>query len=283
VRAVPAGDPVEPRSPAPSNAAERLDAEPRGSGSTEADFTANAAIDARLDPRFAEPEIARDSAAAYSQEPGRYERDALAAGTAPMPVHRFFADLRYLGQLDLTYLVCEGDGELVLVDQHAAHERVELARLRTRHASGHGDARVAVQNMLFPVTLEASPPQIELVTRLGGLLSQVGFEVEPFGKATLAVKAVPAGIRHGDPAQLLRTLLHEWVESGAPSEAERLDALLGEIACHSVVRAGDRLTPGEAETLLRSLDGIDLALPAPHGRAVLLRLPLTEVGRRFGR
>jgi DNA mismatch repair protein MutL len=170
----------------------------------------------------------------------------------------------------------------VLVDQHAAHERVELARLRSRQASGR-DARVAVQSMLFPVTLDATPAQLELVARLGSLLAQVGFEVEPFGKATLAVKAVPAGIRHGDPAQLLRAMLQEWAEDGAPSEAERLDSLLGEIACHSVVRAGDRLTAGEAETLMRSLDGIDLSLPAPHGRAVLLRLPLAEIGRRFGR
>jgi DNA mismatch repair protein MutL len=195
----------------------------------------------------------------------------------------FFSQLRYLGQLDLTYLVCESDGELVLVDQHAAHERVEIARLRERHARGGGGARVPVQNMLFPVTLEATPPQLELVSRVGELLSQVGFEVEPFGKATLAVKAVPAGIRHGDPAQLLRTMLSQWAEAGAPSEAERLDALLGEIACHSVVRGGDRLAGGEAETLLRSLDGVDLSLPAPHGRAVLLRLPLSEIGRRFGR
>jgi DNA mismatch repair protein MutL len=203
------------------------------------------------------------------------------AGRAPH-AGGFFSQLRYLGQLDLTYLACEGDGELVLVDQHAAHERVELARLRERQARG-GDARVAVQNMLFPVTLDATPAQLALVARVGELLAQVGFEVEPFGKATLAVKAVPAGIRHGDPAHLLRRLLQDWAEAGAPAEAERLDALLGTIACHSVVRAGDRLTPGEAETLLRSLDGVDLSLPAPHGRAVLLRLPLSEIGRRFGR
>jgi DNA mismatch repair protein MutL len=84
----------------------------------------------------------------------------------------------------------------------------------------------------------------------------------------------------------LRRLLHDWAEAGAPGEAEiaeRLDALLGTIACHSVVRAGDRLAAGEAENLLRSLDGVDLSLPAPHGRAVLLRLPLAEIGRRFGR
>jgi DNA mismatch repair protein MutL len=224
-----------------------------------------------------------ESAPAAPRRPGDYPSVAsLLATPARAATQQFFSQLRYLGQLDLTYLACEGDGELVLIDQHAAHERVELARLRARHDRG-GEARVPVQNMLFPVTLDASPAQLELVGRVGPLLAQVGFEVEPFGKATLAVKAVPAGIRHGDPAQLLRALLHEWAEAGAPSEAERLDALLGEIACHSVVRAGDRLTPGEAETLLRSLDGVDLTLPAPHGKAVLLRLPLAEIGRRFGR
>jgi len=211
-----------------------------------------------------------------------------AAGTGPVAPQSggFFSQLRYLGQLDLTYLACEGDGELVLIDQHAAHERVELARLRERHACGTGEPRVAVQSMLFPVTLEATPSQLELVARVGGVLAQVGFEVEPFGAATLAVKAVPAGIRHGDPAQLLRRLLADWAEAGVPGEAEleaRLDGLLGAIACHSVVRAGDRLGASEAETLLRSLDGVDLSLPAPHGRAVLLRLPLSEIGRRFGR
>jgi DNA mismatch repair protein MutL len=205
------------------------------------------------------------------------------ADGAPRAVPGYFAALRYLGQLDLTYLVCEGDQELVLVDQHAAHERVELARLRARHARGDGDARAHVQRMLFPVTIEASEAQLALVARDGALLGQVGFEVEPFGKTTLAVKAVPAGIRHSEPTQLLRELLDDWAARGAPSEAERLDALLGEIACHSVVRAGDRLGAGEVEPLLRALDGVDLALPAPHGRAVILRLPLAEIGRRFGR
>jgi DNA mismatch repair protein MutL len=237
------------------------------------------------DPRFADRGIDGDIARGDEPPPDLPPLPRrFATGAAPIASHAdgFFSQLRYLGQLDLTYLACEGDGELVLVDQHAAHERVELARLHERHARG-GDTRVAVQNMLFPVTLDATPTQLALVSRVGDLLAQVGFEVEPFGKATLALKAVPAGIRHGDPAQLLRRMLHEWAEVGAPSEAERLDALLGTIACHSVVRAGDRLTPGEVETLLRSLDGVDLSLPAPHGRAVLLRLPLSEIGRRFGR
>jgi len=206
----------------------------------------------------------------------------------------YYGSLRYLGQLDLTYLVCEAQGELVLVDQHAAHERVELARLMARHSA----REVAVQKMLFPVTIEATPAQLALVARVGDVLAQVGFEAEAFGKTTLAIKAVPSGIRHGDPAQLLRRLLADWARDGVLDELEhdregwtswideRVARVLVEIACHSVVRAGDRLASGEAEALLRALDDVDPAMPAPHAphtRALLLRLPLAEIGRRFGR
>ncbi|HSK00201.1 MAG TPA: hypothetical protein VK932_03125, partial [Kofleriaceae bacterium] len=216
-----------------------------------------------------EPAAAAAAAAAEPTEP------AVAAGTG------YFTRLRYLGQLDLTYLVCEGDGELVLVDQHAAHERVELARLVARHTARD----VATQKMLFPTTFEATPAQLALVGRAASVLAQVGFEAEPFGKSTIAIKAVPAGLHHADPAALLRRLLDEWAAPGgdAPSEDDRVLRALAQIACHSVVRAGDRLTSGEVEALLRSLDTVDLQAPTPHGRATLLRLPITEIGRRFGR
>ncbi|MBA3457059.1 MAG: DNA mismatch repair endonuclease MutL [Deltaproteobacteria bacterium] len=209
-------------------------------------------------------------------------RDAsseLAEGSGPVPSTGFFSSLRFLGQLDLTYLVCEGGGELVLVDQHSAHERVELERLRARST----DRDVTIQKLLFPMTIEVTAAEVELVGRVAQLLAHVGFEVEAFGKTTLAVKAVPAGIRHGDPAQLLTKLLAEWAADGAPSEEERLDTMLAQIACHSVVRAGDRLSPSEAEALLRGLDGVAHADRGPHGRPILLRLPLAEIARRFGR
>jgi len=215
------------------------------------------------------PEAARD-------EP---DGGSIAEGSGPVPSSGFFASLRYLGQLDLTFLICEGDGELVLVDQHSAHERVELERLRSRSS----DRDVTIQKLLFPLTMEATVAEVELVGRASELLAHCGFEVEAFGKTTLAVKAVPAGIRHGDPAQLLGKLLAEWSADGAPSEEERLDTMLAEIACHSVVRAGDRLSASEAEALLRALDGVAHADRGPHGRPILLRLPLAEIARRFGR
>lgn len=215
-----------------------------------------------------------DNAQAAPQDVAQF-----AHGSAPLASPGFFSSLRYLGQLDLTYLVCEADGELVLIDQHIAHERVELARLKEQ---GEGRS-VGTQRMLFPTTLEVRPGLVELATSLAPLLAQVGFEVEAFGATTLALKSVPGGIRHGDPAEVLRDLLEHWADDGAPSEAERLERVLAEIACHSVVRAGDRLSASEAEALLRTMDGADFSSHGPHGRPVLLRLPLAEIARRFGR
>ena len=219
---------------------------------------------------------------ARAAEPVEWARGSIAEATQPAPPEvapTFFASLRFLGQLDLTYLVCEAEGELVLVDQHAAHERVELARLEARHVGG--DA--GVQKLLFPVTFEATPAQLALVTHSRELLARVGFEAEVFGKTTIALKAVPAGIRHGDPGELLKKLLGEWADDGAPSDEERVARVLAEIACHSVVRAGDRLAASEAEALLRSLDDVPAATRNPHGRPVLMRLPLADIARRFGR
>ena len=211
-----------------------------------------------------------------------HDEARIAEGSSPTSAPGFFASLRYLGQLDLTYLVCEAEGELVLIDQHIAHERVELARLKGQ-GDGEGLRAVGTQRMLFPTTLEVRPELVELATELAPLLAKVGFEADAFGVSTLAVKSVPGGIRHGDPAHVLRDLLANWADDGAPSEAERLERVLAEIACHSVVRAGDRLSPGEAEALLRSMDGADFSTHGPHGRPVLLRLPLAEIARRFGR
>jgi DNA mismatch repair protein MutL len=232
-----------------------------------ANRTAEAALIARA--MRPEPEL---------REAPVFDEVRVAEGSAPSTAPGYFGSLRYLGQVDLTYLVCEGDGEIVLVDQHVAHERVELARLCSA-----GEREIAVQRMLFPTTIEVEPELVALAEQNASLLARVGFEAEAFGARSLAIKAMPGGLRHGDPAQLLKSLLGDWAEEGAPSEADRLARVLAEIACHSVVRAGDRLTPGEAEALLASLDGVDPATPSPHERPVLLRLPLAEIARRFGR
>jgi DNA mismatch repair protein MutL len=203
------------------------------------------------------------------------------ADAAPSPAApRFFADLSYVGQVHRTYLVCEAPDELILIDQHAAHERVAYARLRAAHAR----KQMARQQLLFPIPIEvgeAAVAALEADDVLGGL----GFEVTREGPAAILLRAVPEPLKDADPKPLIRELLSALVD-GTPlraGELDRVDHLLATIACHSVVRAGDVLSRTEALALLGQLDAVDLRSHCPHGRPVLLRLPLGEIERRFGR
>jgi DNA mismatch repair protein MutL len=192
----------------------------------------------------------------------------------------FFAGLNYVGQVHRTYLVCEAAAELILIDQHAAHERVAYARLRAAHAR----RQMPRQQLLFPIPIEvgdAAAAALETDDVLGGL----GFEVARQGPGVILLRAVPEPLKDADPKPLIRELLSDLAD-GTPlreGELDRVDHLLATIACHSVVRAGDVLGRPEALALLNQLDGVDLSSHCPHGRPVLLRMPLGEIERRFGR
>jgi len=198
----------------------------------------------------------------------------------PWQRQQFFAGLNYVGQVHRTYLVCEAADELILIDQHAAHERVAYARLRAAHAR----RQMPRQQLLFPIPIEvgeAAAAALETDDVLGAL----GFEVSRQGAGVIVLRAVPEPLKDADPKPLIRELLSDLVE-GTPlrdGELDRVDHLLATIACHSVVRAGDVLGRPEALALLNQLDGVDLSSHCPHGRPVLLRMPLGEIERRFGR
>ncbi len=211
---------------------------------------------------------------------------SLPAGVAelasPPPVEErgFFASLVYLGQLHRTYLVCQAPGELVLIDQHAAHERVAFQRLRDAHA----DKRVKSQRLLLPATVELDPQLAAAALEHAPLLAALGFELEQFGDRTVAVRALPDLMASTDPADVLTEVLGELAARDATElVADALDHVLATMACHSVVRAGDGLGPHEVRALLESMDGIDYRAHCPHGRPVLLRMSLGEIERRFGR
>jgi DNA mismatch repair protein MutL len=200
---------------------------------------------------------------------------------APL-VDSFFGGLTFVGQVHRTYLVCEGPGELVLVDQHAAHERVAFQRLRVAHRQ----RAIARQQLLFPVPIEvdeaaaAAAVAPEVIETMGDL----GFDLEAFGSTTLLLRAVPELLKDTDPKPLLLDVLHKLGDGTRPEMAsDRLDHVFATMACHSVVRAGDVLGRQEAMALLSQLDAVDLRSHCPHGRPVLLRLSLSEIERRFGR
>jgi DNA mismatch repair protein MutL len=206
-------------------------------------------------------------------------RDAADGAPLPAAAPQFFGALNYIGQIHRTYLVCEANDALVLVDQHAAHERVVYGRLKAAHER----RQIPRQRLLFPIPIEVGETAAAAATH--DILEALGFEVAPHAPGVVMLRAVPEPLKDADPKPLLREVLAELAD-GTPlvgSDLERVDHLLATVACHSVVRAGDALGRPAALALLAQLDEVDLRSHCPHGRPVMLRMPLGEIERRFGR
>jgi DNA mismatch repair protein MutL len=195
-----------------------------------------------------------------------------------LPVPRF-QDLRVLGQLDRKYILCEGRGELVIVDQHAAHERVTLHRLMQSEHPVLG----AGQRLLTPPVVELSPARARALEPHTALLARYGLEVEPFGGHSVVVKQVPQALARADPSALIGDVADDLAAGGdgAPLR-DRVEHLLATMACHTSVRAGQTLSPYEMRELLRAVDEVDFSVCA-HGRPVSIRISPTELERRFHR
>jgi DNA mismatch repair protein MutL len=191
-----------------------------------------------------------------------------------------YAALRFVGQVFRGYLVCEGPDRVVLIDQHAAHERVAFERLRAQHRDG----AIERQALLLPVTVDLDPGQSEAVQAAIDELAALGFEIEPFGENAFLVRAVPALLGLDDPRLLLEDLADGLAAVGSHlSAAEALDTVLGRIACHSVIRVGRGLAAAEVEALLADLDALTFGSNCPHGRPVSVEFTRTQIERMFGR
>lgn len=189
-----------------------------------------------------------------------------------------FEALRFLGPAGSAWLVCEGPEGLVIIDQHAAHERITFERLREAYHT----RQPAAQQLLVAEQVEVSPRELDLLAENGDQLRAIGLEVEPFSTAAVTITAVPAPLGRADPRRLLDEVLAELSELQAPLGGA-IDRLLARLACHGSVRAGTRLAREEVEALLRDLDAAKLGGHCPHGRPVSLNLSWAEIERRLGR
>lgn len=196
-------------------------------------------------------------------------------------VGSFFSSLRIIGQFRASYIVAEDDDNLLLIDQHAAHERIGFERLRQEFH--HGE--VVRQGLLFPQIVEFDFKETALISEHLEPMRRLGFELEPFGTRTFALKAVPQLLSGRDNfAQLLHDLASDLSELGVSRRIEdALDSFLLLISCHGMVRARQRLTPAEMTALLVDLDTIDFNASCPHGRPVYSRLNDLEIARLFRR
>jgi DNA mismatch repair protein MutL len=182
--------------------------------------------------------------------------------------------------LDTYVLAVAADGALVIVDQHAAHERLTEERLRAEFQAG----AVKSQALLLPVVVDMAPIDAARLLGEAGTLKLLGLEIEAFGAGAVLVRAVPAALKEADPSAMLRDLAEELAESEAPLALEaRLDAALARLACHRSIRAGRRLEAAEMSALLRDMEATPRAGTCSHGRPTFLKLTRAELEKMFGR
>jgi DNA mismatch repair protein MutL len=200
----------------------------------------------------------------------------LASSLSPVEGDSTFGDVTVVGQFRELYLLCEADDELLVVDQHAAHERVNFERLRDALAEEH----VPAEPLEPPVTLSLSPGEIAAIDTHAETLASLGFDVTPFGGGTVRVRAVPAPLgRTADPESLRETL--DALRSG--ESTDRREELLKDLACHPSLKAGDALDSDDAQELLDQLGACEQPFACPHGRPTVLSIEEGTLARGFER
>jgi DNA mismatch repair protein MutL len=205
-------------------------------------------------------------------------RDHAASPIRPSPQVPW-SSLRFIAQLRMTYLICEGEDGIYLLDQHAAAERVTFTRLRREYQA----RSVPSQALLFPLVVDVSAAELELVEERQKEIAEVGLDVRARGAGSLSIHAMPRLLSRASPERLLRDLLAEVSRSGGRGFSDAVDLALATMACHGSIRAGDALSPSEAKALLVALDDADFAGHCPHGRPVVTFLSYIELERKVGR
>lgn len=190
-----------------------------------------------------------------------------------------FGTLRFVAQLRRTFLLCEGEDGLYLLDQHAAAERVTFDRLRRSWQARD----VAVQKLLFPVVVAVEATEAALLDEAQDDIAAAGVDLRLAGPTSVAIHAIPSLLGKVAPDRLARDLLAELGRSGGRAFSGAIDRALATAACHGSVRAGDTMSPAEATALLGALDAVDFAGHCPHGRPILMRIGWSELEQRVGR
>ncbi|MCB0394177.1 MAG: DNA mismatch repair endonuclease MutL [Bdellovibrionales bacterium] len=218
-----------------------------------------------------------------TQKANENPNDSLATTIVQTPIYEVshaWSSMHVIGQSQLTYIVAQSNRALVLVDQHAAHERVVFERLMQKWRK----KEIEVQKLLFPLTLDFETEIIEGLIALAQDLLNIGIEVEQMGPNTLAVNSIPSLVKESALAPVLEKMGREFAENGGSLVMENVVGdLFATMACHSVVRAGQSLSNEEMSSLLKQMDEFPLSSFCPHGRPVFVEYLFKEIDRSFGR
>jgi DNA mismatch repair protein MutL len=192
----------------------------------------------------------------------------------------FYSSLLPLAQIGGTYIVCQGPKGMVLIDQHAAHERILFEKLRRQLEN----ATIVRQVLLFPLTVEVSHAEEHILGAYKDQLDELGMEIEAFGGNTFVVKSVPQVVAVEDIGSLLKDIMGELASEGRAFEGKAItERILSTMACHGAIRANRMLRDEEMQALLHDLNQIDFASTCPHGRPIFSEIDYSQLEKMFKR
>lgn len=204
-------------------------------------------------------------------------REAPLTPTSPLELR---SDFKILGVLGRLYVLMENSSGLVLVDQHAAHERILFEEMRQRMET----QGVPAQRLLLPITLNVSPRDAEWLRQNLDSLGRAGIGVEPFGENTFKLDTLPTFLRAENPSQLLRDIIDELRDVQQPSSRLRLgEDMIAKTVCRHAVKANDLLREPELVRLVQDLLACELPYCCPHGRPTMIQISYSELEKKFGR
>ncbi len=197
------------------------------------------------------------------------------------PQERQKRRFRYVGQFMQSYLVCETDDGIAVIDQHAAHERLLFERMKKEYNA----MNIPGQALLFPEIIECTPPQVEVLEKYGDEIARLGLTIREFGGESYAIKAVPAILGHLGPLEIINGVFDHYLQRTGKGKgaATRIDDILANMACKAAVKAHDRLLPEEGEALLRRMEEADIFSHCPHGRPVVKTFSEADIKKWFYR
>lgn len=225
-------------------------------------------------PWFQRPIPSEVSGSHFGMEVQRTAADGTDQSVS-VSMHQQLPMLRVLGQIRQMYIIAEGPDGLYLVDQHAAHERVLFEQLLAEKQV----MNIAVQSLLEPIPVDLAPQHQSALEAAGSALSDLGFDIAPFGGATYLVRAMPTLVQPQEIKVVLTELLDALGEGRDPASA--IEEMVDVIACHSAVRAGQTLTLDEARELIQQLEKTASPYTCPHGRPTMIHLSTAQLERSF--
>lgn len=219
-------------------------------------------------------------ALAKTDDPGRVT--ARYEAPPPTPVRRdgIQQQFQVIGVLSKLYVLMENADGLVLVDQHAAHERILFEELRQRME----EQGVPTQKLLLPQTFDVPPRDADWIERNISILQKMGIGIESFGPGTFKIDSLPGFLNASDPAQFMRKVIDDLKSAGNSTSPMRLgEEMIAKTVCRHAVKANDPLRYPEIEKLIRDLLDCDLPYCCPHGRPTMIQISLAELEKKFGR